>query len=704
MGGAGLSVRRRVITVLAACVLGLGGLAVRLLWLQTVRGGELFRQALDVRTHVVPIQAPRGEILDSTGQPLAASVGADSIYAVPAQVRDRQAEADALAGVLGLDPARVLRRLSSRVMFVWIQRKVTPQKAAALQALHLPGVHVLQESRRVYPQGMFAAQVLGFVGIDNQGLAGVELSYNRELAGTPGELVVETDARNQNIPGVATRYVAPVPGLSLRLTINAVLQGITQRYLDAGVAQAHALGGYAVMMDPETGAILALAAWPTYDPNAYAQADPSLWTNPLLTYAFSPGSVFKPVTAGAAMQEGVVTPDTPFDDSGALRVGGVTISNFNHRGLGATTFGTGFEKSANTIFGRVGLMLGKERFYKYLRLFGFTSPTGIDLPGEARRPNIIRPEALATPLDVAEEAFGQTLAVTPISMLTAIAAIANGGNLMWPHVGLDLERPDGTVVRRIAPRVVRRVLSPEVAYAEQGLMARVVAAGSGRNAAISCYSIAGKTGTTQKYAAGGRGISGEYIASFVGYAPAHGARLALYVMVDEPKGLYYGGQVAAPIFRNIMVEALQYLHLPQACPQGQKPQQVTPVAPETVSMPDVLGLDPGAASAAAAEAGLYLRVEGTGSRILRQVPPAGEAVTKGSSVLGYTTPALALPQPTVTVPDLRGLGLTQAAAALSLQGLQMDGEGSGVVVAQAPPPGTALRPGDTVAVTFAART
>ena len=700
MGGALVTVRRRVLGVLAACALGLAALAGRLFWLQVVDGGSLYQQAVDVRTHVVPVQAPRGEILDSSGDPLALSVGAPSVYAVPAQVSDPAVAAAELGAALGLAPAGVARKLAQRVMFVWIARKVTAAQAAAIQQLGLAGVELIQESRRVYPKGMFAAQVLGFVGIDNQGLAGAELSYDRALRGTPGELVLETDARNRGIPGAPAQYSAPQPGLNLRLSINAVLQATTQRYLDLGVTSAHALGGYAVMMDPSTGAILALASWPTFDPNAYAQADPSLWTNPLLTYAFSPGSVFKPVTAAAALQEGVVTPGTGFDDTGVLRVGGVTIRNFNHRGLGSVTFATGFEKSANTIFGRVGLMLGKERFYRYLRLFGFTAPTGIDLPGEGRSPSLIRPESLATPLDLAEEAFGQTLAVTPIAMLTALSAIADGGELMWPHVGLDLERPDGAVVQRIAPRAVRRVISPEVAFQLQTLMTRVVEAGSGKNAAISCYPVAGKTGTTQKYARGGGAVSGEYIASFMGFAPAHGARLALYVMIDEPEGAYYGGQVAAPIFRSIMVEALRYLGVPSACPPGVQPQPAALVPAERVAMPALTGLTPAAATQAAAQADLQVRLEGSGPYVLRQVPPAGEAVQRWSTVLAYTTPALAIPQGTVTVPVLQGQTLAQAGSALSLQGLQLDGTGTGVVVAQNPPPGAAAHPGDTVAVTF----
>ena len=701
MGDAGLGVRRRVLWVFGAAVLMLLLLVGRLVWLQGWRGPALYQRAVDVRTRVVPVQAPRGEILDDRGHVLAMSVGAESVYATPAQIPDKAATAIRLATVLDLNPATIEKRLKQHVMFVWIARRVSNTEAAAVRTLDLPGISLVQESRRIYPAGMLAAQLLGFVGIDNQGLGGgVEVSYNRQLSGTPGELIIETDARNQEIPKATRRYVAPKPGDTLRLTLDSTLQGITQRALDQGVAQAHAQSGLAIMMDPKTGGILALAAWPTYDSNEARNADPSLWTNPVITYAFSPGSVFKPITAAAALQTGVVTPSTPFDDSGVLRVPGATISNFNHRGLGATTFAVGFEKSANTIFGRVGLMLGVQRFYEYLKLFGFMSRTGVDLPGESARPSIITPESRATPLDLAEEAFGQTLAVTPLSMITAISAIANGGELMWPHVGLSLEAPNGQVVQRITPKVVRRVISPETAYQLQGLMARVVTNGSGKNAAVPCYSVAGKTGTTQKYE-NGRVAQGQYIGSFVGYAPAHGAVVALYVMIDEPQGLYYGGQVAAPVFAQIMRQTLPYLGVQPSCPKGVSPDTAAPPE-EMVPMPNLVGMDAGQAERVAAEAGVFLKVSGSG-QVLRQVPPAGTQVQKWSTVLAYTTPAEALPEPRVTVPDLQGMTLTAAGQALAHQGLQLQADGAGVVVAQQPPPGTTLSPGDVVRVTMGVR-
>lgn len=701
MSGAGFAVRRRILWCLCGAVLALLALGGRLFWLQTLRGAELSQTALDVRTRVVPVQAKRGDIIDRQGHILAQSVGAESVYAIPAQVTDRVGEAASLAQILELDPSKVAPRLAPGQAFRWVARKVAEDKARAVLQLGLPGIKIVQETRRIYPKGMLGAQFLGFVGIDNQGQAGVELSYDKQLRGTPGQIVLETDARNRDIPGGVNRYVPPTDGETLRLTIDSALQSITEQALNQGVAAAHALGGYALVMDPSTGEILALAAWPTYDPNVARQVDPSLWTNPLLTYAFSPGSVFKPITAAAAMQEGLITPDTPFDDSGVVHVGGHNIRNYNHRGLGPTTFKTGFQKSSNTVFARVGLMLGRERFYKYLRLFGFQEPTRIDLPGEnPRRPNLIRPEQVATPLDIAEEAFGQTLAVTPVSMLTALSAIANGGELMWPHIGLDLEAPDGTVVQRIMPRPVRRVLTPEVAYQLQNLMTAVVEGGSGRNAAISCYTVAGKTGTTQKYTQAGRGLSGQYIGSFMGYAPAHGAKVAVYVMIDEPQGLYYGGQVAAPIVRQILIAALQYLNVPPACPAGQTPESVPPLQAETVSMPDLVGSSAADAQRLAAESGLYVRIDGQGERVLRQVPQPKEPVQRWSTVLAYTTPALALPESAVTVPDLQGQTLKQVAAALSLQGLQLDGTGQGVAIAQSPPPGAQAHPGDVVSVTF----
>ena len=697
MGTPGVAVRRRVLACLLAGVLGLTALGVRLLWLQTVRGPALYRGALDVRTRVVPVQARRGTILDAAGHVLAISVGVDSAYATPAQVKDKPEAAGALAGVFGGSPEAWMKKLTRRALFVWLRRRLTAAQATALRRLRLPGVFLVQESRRLYPRGMFAAQVLGFAGIDNQGLAGVELSYDRDLRGEPGAIVIEADASNHELPFGIRRYRPPVEGDTLRLTLSGTLQHIVQRDLDAAVAQAHALAGYALMMNPRNGAILALAAWPTFDPNHYGEADPSLWTDPLLSYAFSPGSVFKPITAAAALQDGVVTPETPFFDSGSVRVPGATIHNHNHRGLGETTFADGFMHSANTIFARVGLLLGVARFYKFLRAFGFTGRTGVDLPGEAARPNILTPEARATPLDVAEEAFGQTLAVTPISVLTAISAIANGGELVTPHVGDALLAPDGHLIRRIDPRPVRRVISRAVAHQLQTLMAGVVSQGTGRNAQIPCYAIAGKTGTTQKYV-GGRVGEGVYIASFLGYAPAHGARVALYVMIDEPQGAYYGGQVAAPVFRAIMIDTLREMHVAQDCPTGIKPpSSILRVQPH-VPMPDLVGLPVAEAERQAAAAGFFLRVDSQSGRILRQVPPPGTPVQRWSSVLGYVHSATDLAGTMVTVPDVEGLTLPQVIATLAPLGLQVEARGSGVVVAQAPAPGVAVHTGDIVAL------
>ncbi len=691
--------RRRVLRILLIFAGSALLLCARLVWLQVVRGDELTAKATVVRTRVVPIPSPRGKITDATGQVLAISVGVDSVYAVPAQVVDASTVAQTVAQIVGLSAETVQKKLMRRVLLVWIQRRITATQATALRQADLPGIYLVQEASRLYPEGLFAGQIIGFSGFDNVGLAGVELSYNKYLEGTNGRIVVETDARNQEIPTGTRTYVPPVPGDTVQLTINGQLQKIVQVDLDQAVAQGRALGGYALMMNPTTGAILAMASWPTYDPNYYAQADPSLWTNPLITFAFSPGSVFKPITAAAALQTGVVTPATPFYDTGSIRLPGATIHNFNNAGLGQTTFAVGFRESVNTIFARVGVMLGGDRFYTYLQKFGFLGRTGIDLPGESAKPNIVRPEKKATPLDIAEEAFGQTLAVTPISMLTAIAAIANGGELMWPHVGAAIYAPSGRLVQEIQPRVVDRVLTPAVAYEVQTLMGSVVSGGTGKNAAIPCYSIAGKTGTTQKYV-GGRVGQDVYIASFAGYAPVHGAKVALYVMIDEPQGMYYGGQVAAPVFREIMTQALPVLGVQPSCPPGQTPPGQAADAPVEVPMPSLLGMSVAQAEQAAASVGLYLQVSGSGKTIQRQVPAPGDSVQKWSTVLGYTTAAAPVPGSTVTVPDLRGMSVQKAAQVLSAVDLGMDGDGTGNAIEQLPASGERVAPGSTVDVTF----
>ncbi|MBX6351447.1 MAG: PASTA domain-containing protein [Clostridia bacterium] len=692
------TIRRRVLAFLFAAFGLFLALAVRLFWIQLVEGEVLQAKALAARTFSVPVEARRGDILDRRGRPLAISTDLESVWASPAEIPPDQvdAEARALAPILGLDEKWLAGRLSADEAFVWVKHAMDDATAAKVRALELPGLHFTREAGRVYPEGSLAANVLGFSTVFHS-FYGVEQYYDAKLSGEDGKIRVQRDALQRDIPQTEDTFVPPKDGLTLRLTLDATIQYICERELEKAVLGAQAKAGYAVALDPKTGGILCLAQRPTFDPNDYAQYPEDAYRNRVISDTLSPGSTFKPITAAAALATGAVTPETAFYDSGAYTVLGKTIHNWNGRGLGATTFAEGFWQSANTIFARTAVMTGKAAFYDYLRAFGLTEPTGVDLPGEVSG---IRPEeARATDLDLAVMGFGQTLTVTPIQLVTAIAAIANGGELMWPHVADAFLDEGGRVVEKIEPRAVRRVI-PEATAAEiRTLMQKVVDEGTGREARIPCYSIGGKTGTTQKVV-GGR-VGGAYIASFVGFAPADDPKVVLYVAIDEPKGLYYGGQVAAPVFEAAMRDILRYLDVPPHCAPGETAG--APGEPQLTVVPSLVNLGVADALGEARKAGFTAVVKGSGSRIARQTPPGGAEVPVGTTIVAYTDESPEPPAQTVTVPDLGGQTIREAARILGLLGLRLEVApgATGVAVAQDPPPGARVPAGASVEVEFA---
>jgi stage V sporulation protein D (sporulation-specific penicillin-binding protein) len=691
-------VRKRTVFLLLATGLAILLLGARLFFLQVVRGESLRRSAVDVRTRMVPVQARRGDIIDRNGEVLADSVDVYSVYANPALVADKAGTAARLAPILAVPEDTLLQRLRARTLFVWLRRRVTDAVATAVRDAQLPGIQLTRESRRVFPQGTLAAQVLGFAGIDNQGLAGVEYQYDAFLRGTAGQMVSEFDARNHPIPRGQQEYVPPVDGLTLRLTLDGRLQLAAERELAKAVSEHGAIGGSVLMMDPQTGEILALANLPTFDPGDPTASPQSTWRNFVVSDTMSPGSVFKPITAASGIQDGIVGPGTGFYDPGFVRVGGWTIHNAAGEALGATTFARGFAESANVVFAQLGLQVGVPRFYRFLDAFGLLGRTGVDLPGEGK--GIIPPEARVKPIDLAVMSFGQTLTVTPIAMAAALGAIANGGALMWPHVGQALIAPDGKVVQQIAPRVLGHPISPATAATIRRLMMGVVAEGTGKRAQIPGYDVAGKTGTTNKVV-GGRVSRSNYIASFFGFLPAQNPRILIYVIINEPQGIPYGGYVAAPVFRALALDAIHILHIPP-----QHPDQVrggtAPAGPTRVKVPGLLNLTPGDARAQALAAGLNFAIRGGGEgRVREQVPPAGSLVAPGTTVVVFTAPRLEEPAAEaalVTVPDLGGLSLRDAATLLAQLDLVMEAQGTGRVVEQDPAPGTSVPSGSVVTV------
>lgn len=555
----GLLQRRRAGQMFLIITAVLVALCGRLAWLQFVLGPELRQRALEVRLRDVPVEAKRGTIYDRQGRELAVSIDVDSVFAIPTQVRDKEGTASKLAEILGLDREWVLARLQRQEAFTWIKRKIDCDQAAQIRALRMPGIDLTQESRRVYPKGTLAAHVLGFAGIDNQGLEGIEVQYDSWLRGIAGRISIEYDARGHEIPQAVHRYFAPTDGLSLILTIDETIQYICERELEAAMVASGAKSGCVIAMDPKTGEILALANYPTYDPNNYQFYPAASRRNFAVVDTFTPGSTFKPITAAGALEDGVVSWSSRFHCGGSLLISGRTIRCHRTSGHGSQTVMQVMDNSCNVGFINIGLKLGIERFYDYVEAFGLASKTGIDLPGEAQ--GMIIPRAKAKTLDLAVMSFGQSLTVTPLQLLTAVSAIANGGTVLQPHLAKELRTADGVLIQSFASKKETPVIAEQTARELWRSLESVVQNGTGKRTYIPGYELAGKTGTSQK-TVDGRVSSEHHVASFVGFGPARDPQVSLLVVIDEPVGAYYGGQVAAPVFANIMRDVYRYLGIP----------------------------------------------------------------------------------------------------------------------------------------------
>ena len=568
--------RSRVLLVAAAGLLWTGAIAARLYVLQVARYDHYRLKAERQQQTVVELDPPRGTIYDAHGRELAVSVEVQSAWADPSDLDDPQATARALAPVLGTDAATLARRLGKDGNFVWLARKLDPAVAAAIERLHLRGIHFLPESKRCYPMRELAAQVLGYVGTDNQGLAGLELRYNREVAGRAGKRTLLRDARRGTViaPGLAS--AEPEPGRNLYLTLDSTIQHIVERELAKAVALHRAKGASMVILDPASGAVLAMASYPPFDPNRYADYPKDLWRNRAIADAYEPGSTFKVVTAAAALGNGVVSPDDVFD----CGMGGITLYNIrirDHKPYGRLTFADVIAKSSNVGVIKTALLLGDERLYGMIRALGFGRQTGVDLPGEGA--GILAPLKSWRPLTKAYVAFGQGIAVTPLQLARALAAVANEGRLVSPYVvaavgngpSIERRRPER------GPAAAPQPLRPETARVLTGLLERVVTVGTGKPAAIPGYAVAGKTGTAQKPGVGGYSHH-SYVPSFIGFAPADHPAIVGVVAVDEPQGFaYYGAQVAAPVWGDVMREVMLYLGIhPERQPLARWPGQELP--------------------------------------------------------------------------------------------------------------------------------
>jgi cell division protein FtsI (penicillin-binding protein 3) len=556
--------RRRLILLLLGIAAWYAVIIVRLVAVQVLEGPTLSALAERQQSSTVEITAPRGSILDRNLTPLALTHQVDSYYAVPAEVEDPAATSRALARVLRISRRSLQKRLETDAHFVWVARKVSDQQSKRIRALNLPGIASLKEPRRFYPNGKLAAHVLGYVGLDNVGLAGIEHRYDADIRGTPGRQVTLRDARGlrfQPEPGGQPAH----QGHSAVLSLDAVVQYHLETSLEQAVTQSRAKGGMGVALDPVSGEILAMASLPSYDPTAYGRYSPESWRNGAVSTVFEPGSTFKLITLATALEQNRLPLDVPIDcGRGSIRVSGHRFDDHKVFDMLLPRDVLAFSSNVGAI--RIGLSLPDQLHYESMRRFGFGRPTGVDLPGEER--GILHQPRRWSGLSQAAISMGQEVSVTALQMASAFAAVANQGVAMRPFVLKRLVSETGDVVLAREPVQARRVVSADTAATLVPMLEEVVRNGTGRAAALDGYTAAGKTGTAQKSGSDGRGyLPGRYVASFVGFAPSRRPRLVLFVALDEPRGRYHGGEVAAPVFRRVMQPALAYLGVPPENPE-----------------------------------------------------------------------------------------------------------------------------------------
>jgi len=641
MSKTSLVIRKKAYYVMFVLLGILALYVVRVFYIQAFRGTQLQALAFEQQTRDRLIRPNRGSILDRNMIELAVSETVAGVSVIYAQMKDVERTAHLLARELELDEAELFEKISRRVALVRVAQQVEPEIAERIRMLNLPGVVVDEDVRRLYPFGSLASQVIGFVGRDNQGIIGLESKYDSFLMGSPGRILTETDVAGRAIDGRQYR-IPPVPGNNLVLTIDAVLQAYSEQTIEMLVQQKSAARGVIILMNPNNGQIYALANKPDFDLNdPFTINDPTLaadwdsfsqeeqmnklnqmWRNFAINDTYEPGSTFKIVTSAAGLAEGVVQLDTPFSCGGSLTVGGRQIKCWRSpRSHGGQTFVQGVQNSCNPVFMLIGESLGAELFHDYLMRFGFNRPTGIDLPGEAA--GIMYAPDKMGPVELATMSFGQSLTITPLQLVSAAATVVNGGRLVTPHVGMRLLDENGVIVQEFAPPPGEQILPQDVSDSMRFILESVVSVGTGQRTYIPGFRVGGKTATSQKLPRG----SGKYISSIMAFAPADDPAVVALVLVDEPQGTYYGGQVTGPVMQILLENVLPHL--------GVTPMYVTEEEMDgaPVRVPDVRGAAKSDAVKALEEWGLKHDTIGIGDTISEQFPIPGELVNRGERVL-----------------------------------------------------------------------
>jgi stage V sporulation protein D (sporulation-specific penicillin-binding protein) len=610
-------------------------ISIRLGYVQFILGDFLTKRAEDSWSRNVPFEPKRGDIVDRNDVKLATNQSAPTIFVVPRQIENPTVVAKQLAEVLGMPVQKAYKDITKVTSIVRLQegRKVTIELASKVRDPDIKGVYIAEDSRRYYPFGKYLSHVLGFAGIDNQGLMGLEAYYDEELKGEEGNVRFFSDAKGKRMPKIADQYQAPIDGLDLRLTIDSRIQTAIERELDNAEAVYNPEGIIAIAMNPNNGEILGMSSRPSFNPIEYQSVSPIIYNRNLPVWSnYEPGSTFKIITLAASLEEKLVNLQKErFHDGGSIEVAGAHLHCWKSGGHGSQTFLEVVQNSCNPGFVELGNRLGKDRLFKYIKDFGFGEKTGIDLQGEGTG-ILFKPERVG-PLEHATTSFGQGVSVTPIQQVAAVAAVVNGGYLYKPYIAKELVDPKtGKVLKKFTPELKRKIISEETSMQVRNALESVVAQGTGKNAFVEGLRVGGKTGTAQKVK-DGRYMENNYIVSFIGFAPADKPEIVIYVAVDHPRDtLQFGGTVAAPIVGNIMKDVKQILDIKPR--KGEIPKEYNSwLDPAPVVVPNFVGMDRGKLQTQLVE--LKIEASGVGEIVKFQSPAPGAKVKPNSKIRLY---------------------------------------------------------------------
>lgn len=736
---------KRLYLLAGILLLWAGAICLRLVYLQIFRYGDFETRAQHQQQRTTEVAAKRGVIYDRAGRELAMSIAVDSVFAVPAEIPDLPGTISLIARITRVDPRELLAKCQAARTFCWVARKADAETADRIRSLNLSGIHFQKESKRFYPKRDLAAQVLGYVGMDDEGLSGVERANDDELRGKPGRMLVSVDARRKWFGSVEKQ---PDPGENVVLTIDEKIQYIAERELETAIQQTHAESGTIVVENPKTGEILALANRPTFNPNLAREVTPQKLKDHAVSDVYEPGSTFKLVTIAAALEEKLTRPDELFDcQMGSIVINGMRIRDSKPHGVLSVAGVLAESSDVGAI--KIALRLGEERFYKYIRAFGFGQQTGIELPGETR--GLTKPLNRWSKVSIGAISMGQEIGITPIQLIAMVSTIANDGVWIAPRIIAGTTEPRG-IPQMVAfhPGAQRRVISTMTAAQMKQMMQGVVLHGTGKKAILEGYSSAGKTGTAQKVDPSTRTYSRtKYVASFAGFAPINDPSITVAVILDSAVGLHQGGQVSAPVFQRVAQQVLEYLHTPhdvELPPNRQvllaerrvKEQDIEEGSPDRLG--EIEAAEAGPTEVASAEGGksssgpqapagsakptpgetasvvvpAALRQHetpsvassgGSDTENLSNTPAAAaESASGGSSLVTHLpssgTVVLEVEQGGILVPSFLGKSVRSAIETAQENGLDLDAVGNGLAREQSPPPGSHVASGSSITVKF----